>query len=1136
MRLHVLSCFLIGMLFLSLAAFPGEIHQPEVTRLLSEKISERNEKDFIPVNIRLAEQYDTDMLYARALRKPGRSSRREFVISELKAFSSTHQRDLLSYLDQRKTRGDVRYVRSYWIANFVYAEMKPSVVMELQNRKDIARLDYNEQRHILISTDKEQPGPPKHQKPDIIPDHTWRADKLGEPNIAWNVTHVHADEVWAEGFDGEDVVVAVLDTGVNYNHADLAGNMWTHPDYPNHGYNFVDNNDNTMDYNGHGTHCAGTVAGNGAAGLITGMAPGATIMAISVMDSQGGGSEAGVWAGIQFAVDYGASVMNLSLGWKHAWNPDRSMWRTTMNNALSAGVIAAVAAGNEGNSSSDVPPNEVRTPGDVPPPWLHPDQTLQGGVSAVVSVGSVTMDDEISGFSSNGPVTWSNVSPFNDYPYNPGMGLIRPDVTAPGSEITSLSHVSNTGYRTLSGTSMASPATAGVIALMISKSPEITPEEISQILEENAVAFTGSKSNVFGSGRIHALDAFLETPFSGISYVGHQLDDSEGNNDGKINPGETIGINLSLQNRAEEPAEDVYAHISSASPYIQFVDTIASLGTFPAEDTLLLEEVFVFEVSDTIPGNHTVHFELETYSGDSPDTKWFSLFSEIAYAPQLVITEIKILDADGHETGAFMPGEPAILRFITENKGQLASEELQATLATNQAYVHPQSTNLTHDALDTGETTEIDFDILIHPSVHNGAIARLDHELQAGAYRLHDELAFKTGLVTEDWNSGDFDQFDWQHGGVADWVMDPDTVYAGSFSARSGDITHNQITSLQITYPVKTQDSISFYRKVSSENNYDWLNFYIDNELMARWSGERDWERVVYEVEPGERTFRWTYEKDGSITVGADVGWIDRISFPARLVTNAIAGFNQEICGNEVFHTRGYAWNYDQVLWSTAGDGYFTDPGELHAAYHPGEEDLQNGQADLNLQVTLGDDMVSDSMTLYFLDTPDADLGGDAVVCYGETLLLDAGEGDYSYEWFDGSSGQTYLVDPDDHDTDELEVWVGVWHENGCADADTITISFEDCTSVYEHILAESLAIYPNPANKNVTITFYNQGHHDIAIEVIDFAGKTIKSKNVSGDKGWSQTELDVSNYSPGVYFIAAKKKNVIATKKLIIQ
>ncbi len=473
--------------------------QPEVTFSLQEVISEKGEEEFISVNLQLVSQYDDQLLYQQSRDMEDREKRRRFVVDELKQFSEHNQADLLSYLEEMEAAGNVKEIRPLWIVNLVNCKAKPEIIRELMAHTDIARIDYNKVRNVLMT------GTQDKSKAIMEPDN------LKTRNLAWNVTLVNADKVWNEGYTGEGVIVAVLDTGINYNHVDITDNMWEHPDYPNHGFNFVDNNHNTMDYQGHGTHCAGTVAGTGAAGTGTGMAPDATIMNLKVLNDSGGGTEAGVWAGIEFAVEYGADIMSLSLGWQHQWGPNRSMWRTTMNNALSAGVIASVAAGNEGGWGGQPPPNEVRTPGDVPPPWLHPDQTLIGGTSAVVCVGSTTQNDIISGFSSKGPVTWQNVSPFNDYPYNPGMGLIRPDVVAPGSNILSLVHYNNTGYTTKSGTSMAAPAVAGVMALMISTSPSINPEMISQVLEETAidVGQTGGKSNTYGSGRIDAMEAIL---------------------------------------------------------------------------------------------------------------------------------------------------------------------------------------------------------------------------------------------------------------------------------------------------------------------------------------------------------------------------------------------------------------------------------------------------------------------------------------------------------------------------------------------------------------------------------------------------------------------------------------------------
>ena len=118
-----------------------------------------------------------------------------------------------------------------------------------------------------------------------------------------------------------------------------------------------------------GTHCAGAIAGNGASGSQTGIAPDAKIMALKILNSSGSGTESGVWDGIQFAVENGANVLSMSIGWLHAWGPDRQAWRTTMSNTLAAGVIASVAAGNEGDEQYSYPiPDNIRTPGDCPPP------------------------------------------------------------------------------------------------------------------------------------------------------------------------------------------------------------------------------------------------------------------------------------------------------------------------------------------------------------------------------------------------------------------------------------------------------------------------------------------------------------------------------------------------------------------------------------------------------------------------------------------------------------------------------------------------------------------------------------------------------------------------------------------------
>ncbi len=486
-----------------------------VTPQLQDVVNQTNPDQYLPVYAVLKQQVNVHDLYNSVKDLP-KAERRQRVISTLKSFARETQAPLLEYLRSIGARN----IRSLWIANVIAFEIPAGRVALLQSRSEFKRVDLDEKRNLLLGVRNKTKDKRLSQAP---PDAT----NVNQPphirEIVWNLYQINAPDVWALGYTGNGVIVAVLDTGVNYNHLDLQDHIWHNTgetpgngidddgngyidDYT--GWDFAYNDNDPMDGDGHGTHVAGTVAGDGTAGSQTGVAPDATIMCVKVLDDYGGGTESGVWSGIQYAVDNGADVISMSLGWQHAWNPDRSTWRQVFDNVLAAGVVAAVAAGNE-RSGGDPAPDNVRTPGDVPPPWLHPDQTLTGGLSAVITVGATDSGDQIAYFSSFGPVTWETISPYFDYPYNPEMGLIDPDVSAPGVNIKSLDYSNPSGYVSgWSGTSMATPHVSGTIALMLSKSPSLTPEQIDQILETTSVDLGATgKDNDYGAGRIDALAA-----------------------------------------------------------------------------------------------------------------------------------------------------------------------------------------------------------------------------------------------------------------------------------------------------------------------------------------------------------------------------------------------------------------------------------------------------------------------------------------------------------------------------------------------------------------------------------------------------------------------------------------------------
>ncbi|MCD4650530.1 MAG: S8 family serine peptidase, partial [Candidatus Cloacimonetes bacterium] len=485
-----LVCIILTFVFLITA-------ETNLTHELITQLEISDSNDWIEINIRLRAQYSQKELLAFANEFP-QAERRRVVIEELQQFSAVTQASVLSQLNAED--GYVSIIRPLWIANIINCHAKPNAIRRLDGHPDIERIDWDNYSDVIPENGTEGSNTPTFPTRDI----------------AGNVTQVNADQVWLAGYTGQNIVVAVIDSGVNYNHEDLASHMWTDAAYPYHGYDFCNIDNDPIDDHGHGTHCAGTVAGDGTGGTQTGIAPDAEIMAIKTISDIGDGQESDTWSAIQFAANNGADLFTMSLGWTITHNPDKETWRNTLDNYHAMGLVACIAAGNERSYISSYPvPENVRTPGNVPPPWLHPDQILQGGVSAVICVGAVDELNILASFSSMGPCDWSAVNNFNDYPWNPEMGLFRPDVCAPGVDIVSCDN-NITGYDTKSGTSMATPCTAGVVALMLSKNQWLIPAQIDQILETSALPLGIGKDNDFGSGRVDALAAITQTPYANV--------------------------------------------------------------------------------------------------------------------------------------------------------------------------------------------------------------------------------------------------------------------------------------------------------------------------------------------------------------------------------------------------------------------------------------------------------------------------------------------------------------------------------------------------------------------------------------------------------------------------------------------
>ena len=429
----------------------------------------------IPVTIVMREHASYGELLAMGETLP-KSRRRAAVVAHLKGIAQRTQGDLIEFLEARGAAA----IRPLWIHNLVGTEVTPSVLLEIAAREDVAYV-HRDVRLPIEEVLSAQPAPPG--------------------NLTCGLQLIRAPEVWRErGINGSGVVVAVIDTGVCAVHSDIRNRLWSNPnEIPNNGidddqngfiddvrgWNFESNTNDTNDAVGHGSHVAGIVAGDGAAGIACGAAPGTRVMPLRFAVSVG--SEQSVWGCMQYAVDNGADISTASLGWPPGSTPNRSTWRAVCENSIATGMVVIYSAGNLGGFSSS--PDNITTPGDVPD---------------VLTIGAVDCFDQITFFSSQGPVTWKTVAPYFDHPFPPG--LTKPDVVADGAN--SRSHRTCVGYLGQSGTSMAAPHVAGTVALMLQADPSLDQAAVRSILARTAVDLGDpGKDNASGWGRIDALDA-----------------------------------------------------------------------------------------------------------------------------------------------------------------------------------------------------------------------------------------------------------------------------------------------------------------------------------------------------------------------------------------------------------------------------------------------------------------------------------------------------------------------------------------------------------------------------------------------------------------------------------------------------
>lgn len=464
-----------------------------------------------------------------------------------------------------------------------------------------------------------------------------------------------------------------------------------------------------------------------------------------------------------------------------------------------------------------------------------------------------------------------------------------------------------------------------------------------------------------------------------LIYAAHQVNDSQGNGNGQADFGESILIDVTMENIGDQPALAVHSVLSAENPFVTLTDNEENLGDFSVEEIKSFQGVFALTLSPSVTDGEDIEFLLT--STDANDSTFRSTFRITPHAPAIKIGQMTVLDPLGNNNGRLDPGETADLVVVTSNPGDYTANNATATLSSSSSEITLNTTTADLGDLGAGENTSAAFNITVSENAVTGSAALFDYQIVTEFHAAQQDFVQKIGLIVDDFESGDFSAFNWKFGGNSPWTMTGSGAFEGSYCPVSGLIGNNSFSELRIEYDVMFNDSISFYKQVSSEQDYDYLSFYIDGVLQDQWSGEDGWTRVAFAVTAGEHSFKWVYSKDTYVTSGQDKAWIDYVVFPAELRTSAQAGADAVSCENTPFALNGAATKYNSLLWSTAGTGTFDDPTILAPVYTPGADDVTAGSVALTLTATGPELTVSDDMTLSFSLNPTVNAGGDIAFC-----------------------------------------------------------------------------------------------------------------------------------------------------------
>ena len=591
-----------------------------------------------------------------------------------------------------------------------------------------------------------------------------------------------------------------------------------------------------------------------------------------------------------------------------------------------------------------------------------------------------------------------------------------------------------------------------------------------------------------------------------------------------LHNGENAHLGLILHNYGNSTAANTTMELTCHSPYIEITQGSNQYSNMAPNQAVTIDHAFQFKIADDTPDMTEVAFLIRINDGNN--IREYE-YTQTIVAPLIMIKpDISFVDNNRHPILQIANEGITDIHIQIANEGHFDSKPVNLQFEIPAPFISIIDPNRMFNTLEKGSTMNVVFKANAHNSTIEEDWLKARIILNDGSYQSILDTLLPFGGFNETFDVNDFNQHNWQMSGSAPWIITNEEAYTGNRSAQSGPITHGQSSSLSLTQTTPGT-SISFYKKVSSEAGYDKMAFYIDNVKKDEWTGSVPWSQEKYPISQGTHTFTWTYTKDQSMSGGLDCVWVDDIIIEPGITPISYTGDTLIACKNtEVNVDCGYAYQYQNLEWTTTGDGHFIDSHAEHPIYVPGLQDNNNGGTTLYLNVD------GSNKPLHLILTDEITLDDEIL---GENHIYPA-ETSYSHYSIEGQTGLDYIwqLEPADagflfpyHNTVDI-----VWHEGIYIEEALLTvIANGSCSQSLSTVIeinplaiseqsTSPFTLYPNPTDGKVNLVLGQDLEGKSVIEVFDVLGTRITNKVLQNLTKGQTIEINLQHNVPGIYIV----------------